>query len=150
MFGIGMPELLLILAIALIVIGPKKLPDLAKSLGRAMREFKRATSDFKESLELDDDLKDVKSAFDDLQGNMKDPLNVGGDDRQNESKAEKRQKDLESAYDAWKKDHPNEAAEPDSEPAADTSAEKEPPVSDDPAGNDDPPTSDTQESLKNG
>ena len=47
MFGIGMPEMLLILAIALIVIGPKKLPDLAKSLGRAFAEFKRATSCFK-------------------------------------------------------------------------------------------------------
>ena len=45
MFGIGMPEMILILAIALIVIGPKKLPDLAKSLGRAMREFKKATND---------------------------------------------------------------------------------------------------------
>ena len=60
MFGIGMPEMLMILAIALIVIGPKKLPDLAKSLGRAMREFKRATSDFKETLAVDDELSDVK------------------------------------------------------------------------------------------
>jgi sec-independent protein translocase protein TatB len=44
MFGIGMPEMFLILAIALIVIGPKKLPDLAKSLGRAFGEFKKATA----------------------------------------------------------------------------------------------------------
>ncbi len=50
MFGIGMPELLLILAVALIVIGPKKLPDLAKALGRGLSEFKRATDDLKNTL----------------------------------------------------------------------------------------------------
>jgi len=62
MFGIGMPEMLVILAVALIVIGPKKLPDLAKSLGRAFAEFRRATSEIKESLEIDDgDLKDIKT-----------------------------------------------------------------------------------------
>jgi len=66
MFGIGMPEMLLILAVALIVIGPKKLPDLAKSLGRALGEFKRATSDFKESLEIDSELRDVRKTFDDV------------------------------------------------------------------------------------
>ena len=38
MFGIGMPELLLILALALIVIGPKKLPDIARALGRGLAE----------------------------------------------------------------------------------------------------------------
>jgi TatA/E family protein of Tat protein translocase len=72
MFGIGMPEMLLILAIALIVIGPKKLPDLAKSLGRAMREFKRATSDFKETLAVDEDFSEVKQAFDDIGTDIKD------------------------------------------------------------------------------
>jgi len=66
MFGIGMPEMLLILAIALIVIGPKKLPDLAKSLGRAFGEFKRATSELKQSINIDDDLHDVKRTFDDI------------------------------------------------------------------------------------
>ena len=66
MFGIGMPEMILILAVALIVIGPKKLPDLAKSLGRALGEFKKATSDLKESMQIDTELKGVKTAFDDL------------------------------------------------------------------------------------
>jgi sec-independent protein translocase protein TatB len=63
MFGIGMPEMILILAVALIVIGPKKLPDLAKSLGKAMGEFKKATSDLKDSMQIDTELKDVKDAF---------------------------------------------------------------------------------------
>lgn len=66
MFGIGMPEMILILAVALIVIGPKKLPDLAKSLGKAMGEFKKATRDLKDSMQIDTELKEVKGAFDDL------------------------------------------------------------------------------------
>lgn len=49
MFGIGFPELLLILAIALIVIGPKRLPDVARALGRGLSEFKRATDEMKET-----------------------------------------------------------------------------------------------------
>jgi TatA/E family protein of Tat protein translocase len=48
MFGIGMPELLLILAVALIVLGPKKLPELARALGKGMAEFRRATDELKE------------------------------------------------------------------------------------------------------
>jgi len=61
-----MPEMLLILAIALIVIGPKKLPDLAKSLGRAFSEFKRATAEIKETMELDKDITDIKKSFEDV------------------------------------------------------------------------------------
>ena len=53
MFNMSLPEILVILAIALIVIGPKKLPDMAKSLGKALGEFKKATSAFKESIDLD-------------------------------------------------------------------------------------------------
>jgi sec-independent protein translocase protein TatA len=48
MFGIGMPELLLILGLALIVLGPKKLPELAKALGKGLAEFRRATDELKD------------------------------------------------------------------------------------------------------
>jgi TatA/E family protein of Tat protein translocase len=47
MFGIGMTELLVIFAIALVVLGPKKLPELARSLGRGLAEFRRASSDLR-------------------------------------------------------------------------------------------------------
>jgi Tat protein translocase TatB subunit len=79
MFGIGMPEMLLILAIALIVIGPKKLPDLAKSLGRAFAEFRRATSELKETFEIDDELKEVKSTFDHVGKEVKEAMDVTAD-----------------------------------------------------------------------
>lgn len=79
MFGIGMPEMLLILAIALIVIGPKKLPDLAKSLGRAFAEFKRATSELKESLEIDSELKDIRTTFDGMSNEIKHAMDVEHD-----------------------------------------------------------------------
>ncbi len=79
MFGIGMPELILILAVALIVLGPKKLPDLAKSLGRALREFKKATSELKESITVDNELTDVKKALDEVNDNIRESVDVNID-----------------------------------------------------------------------
>jgi len=85
MFGIGMPEVLLILAVALIVIGPKKLPDLAKSLGKAIGEFKKATHELKQSIDINGDLKDVKDKFEDMDDSIREavddvstPSNDGG------------------------------------------------------------------------
>ena len=44
MFGLGVPELIIILVIALIIFGPKKLPEIGKSLGQGIREFRKSTS----------------------------------------------------------------------------------------------------------
>ena len=79
MFGIGMPEMILILAVALIVLGPKKLPDLAKSLGRALREFKKATSELKESIDVDNELTDVKKTFDEMNNDIREAVDVNID-----------------------------------------------------------------------
>ncbi len=53
MFGIGMPELIVIFIVALLVFGPKKLPDLGRALGRGLAEFKRASEELKAGLSAD-------------------------------------------------------------------------------------------------
>lgn len=51
MFGLGPAEIIVILVIALVIFGPKKLPELGKSLGQGIREFRRGTAGLKEELE---------------------------------------------------------------------------------------------------
>ncbi len=62
MFGLGTAELLIILFIALVVLGPKELPKVARTLGRGIRELQRAKDDLKKNIEFEDDTDDVNKS----------------------------------------------------------------------------------------
>ncbi len=90
MFGIGLPELIVILVLALIVLGPEKLPVVAKQFARFMNDLKKATEEFKQEIELDklDDIKNPVKLEDilgeDINRLRKDPAQrdfSGGDSR---------------------------------------------------------------------
>ena len=74
MFGIGLPELIIIMVIALIVLGPSKLPELARALGKGMAEFRKATQEIKESLDLEEDIREVKDELVDSISGLDQPL----------------------------------------------------------------------------
>jgi TatA/E family protein of Tat protein translocase len=115
MFGIGMPELILILVIALVVIGPKKLPDLARALGRGMAEFKKATQEIKDSLELDDDLREMKKDLVDSISAVNRPMDL-------EEMEGKEEEGVVEPQDSEKAEGPPEKSEQESVPAVEAEA----------------------------
>jgi Tat protein translocase TatB subunit len=89
-FGIGMTELMVILVLGLLVLGPKRLPDLARSLGRGLAEFRRASNDMRrEFLDVAEDAKidpldlgatDLAAEASDQEPGAKEPLVQPSDD----------------------------------------------------------------------
>jgi len=75
MFGIGLPELILILALALIVVGPDKLPDLARSVAKGVLDLKKTANSLKESLtEHGNPLDDIKPELEEAAKALKDDV----------------------------------------------------------------------------
>lgn len=85
MFGpLGMPEIILIFVVALLLFGPRKMPEIGRSVGRALGEFRRASNDFKRTIEdevaadeirdVERDLKEIRSVGRDV---LKDTTGIG-------------------------------------------------------------------------
>ena len=83
MFGLGIGEFVLVLVVALLVLGPKQLPKLARQLGRATREFKRAAREFQNTLsevDLDKEVEQYKAQVADLKKDVEKTLNEPSED----------------------------------------------------------------------
>jgi len=126
MFGMGMPEIILILAVALIVLGPKKLPEIAKSLGRGIAEFKKATQEFKENIDVDNDLREARDTLREVKDDLEETV------RKSVTETAKQEPDAVADYDL---EHTveNNATKSAGEPAEDK-REKDPGLKD-PASN---------------
>jgi len=92
MFGIGLPELILILALALIVVGPDKLPDLARSVAKGVLDLKKTANQLKESLsEHGNPLDDIKPELENAANAIKDDvmMEVGTEWKDTKTKTDK-------------------------------------------------------------
>ena len=73
MFGnIGFPELLIIMAIALIIFGPRKLPEIGKSIGKALREFRKTSDEIKEKIEEEIQAEEFRDIKEDIEKDIED------------------------------------------------------------------------------
>ncbi|MFH2124404.1 MAG: twin-arginine translocase TatA/TatE family subunit [Pseudomonadota bacterium] len=112
MFGIGLPEMILILALALIVVGPDKLPDLARSMAKGVMDLKKTAEALKKNLTEDGTLDSIKSDLNNAVHGRQDNL-------------------LESSDQSWKTLEPGEGVNPHPDKPADKVIDAELTVIDD-------------------
>ena len=77
--SLGFPEILMIFVVALIVFGPKKLPDFAKTMGKTIREFRKTINDAKASIEDEIDKADITGEIKELNKEIKESIEEPGD-----------------------------------------------------------------------
>lgn len=131
MFGIGVQELGLILVVALLVFGPKRLPELARTLGRGLGEFRRASNDLRDSFALDDLQKDLRkelSSDQTIHKPMKPPERPAqaGDDLEQVATAKKHPGELPLGNDH--EHHSESDAQSDAESGAESGAQSDPDI----------------------
>jgi Tat protein translocase TatB subunit len=122
MFGIGMPELMIIMVVALIIIGPKKLPDLARALGKGMAEFRKATDEIKESLNVEEELKEVKEDIADSISGI-DMSRLPGPDKEPEEESKPKYDNYDDMLNDYRK--ADDAALESPEPPEETNSTRE-------------------------
>jgi Tat protein translocase TatB subunit len=95
MFGVGLPELVIILVVALLVVGPSKLPEVARSIGKALGEFRRMADDVKDTLtqELDQEEEEKQKKQKDESQALKDIQDTVGQHHAGEPASQKNEKE---------------------------------------------------------
>jgi sec-independent protein translocase protein TatB len=117
MLNVGPLELLVVLAVALIVVGPERLPELARSVGRALRQFREVQDEVRDmvSSSVDDDMREVASEFKKAAGGVKRATDVKGAVRRTERSI--REQTTPSGASRTTKSTPGREAEPGGPPA---------------------------------
>ncbi len=85
MFGIGFEELVVILIVALIVVGPENLPRIAKALGRAVAEFQKAMEELKETVESNEAVREFKKEFEKVKRGINKPFSEFPEEKDKEN-----------------------------------------------------------------
>ncbi len=96
MGGLGMMEMMVIMVIALIIFGPRKLPELGKTLGKAMGQFRRASEDFKRTWEQEVDIEKAKTYISDTSSSITNA--VEGNDHNNDHSSYNNDYSYEDTY----------------------------------------------------